>query len=70
VHGRYHDAEYGFPPHDESVLFERLAPKSFRLTGCQNVPGAHEPVYARVLEASPPWARTGSPDALAAAEQV
>jgi DNA-3-methyladenine glycosylase I len=24
VHGRYHDAEYGFPTREESVLFERL----------------------------------------------
>jgi DNA-3-methyladenine glycosylase I len=24
VHGRYHDAEYGFPTRDETVLFERL----------------------------------------------
>jgi DNA-3-methyladenine glycosylase I len=24
VHGRYHDAEYGFPANDEPVLFERL----------------------------------------------
>jgi DNA-3-methyladenine glycosylase I len=24
VHGRYHDAEYGFPASDERVLFERL----------------------------------------------
>ena len=24
VHGLYHDAEYGFPAHQESVLFERL----------------------------------------------
>ncbi len=24
VHGRYHDAEYGFPSNDERVLFERL----------------------------------------------
>lgn len=24
VHARYHDAEYGFPASDESVLFERL----------------------------------------------
>src|SRR5215212_8785307 len=25
LHGPYHDAEYGFPSEDESVLFERLA---------------------------------------------
>ncbi|MGE5268561.1 MAG: DNA-3-methyladenine glycosylase I [Thiohalocapsa sp.] len=24
LHGPYHDREYGFPAHDESVLFERL----------------------------------------------
>ncbi|TWI00341.1 DNA-3-methyladenine glycosylase I [Luteimonas cucumeris] len=24
IHGPYHDTEYGFPQHDEAVLFERL----------------------------------------------
>jgi DNA-3-methyladenine glycosylase I len=178
VHGRYHDAEYGFPAREESVLFERLVleinqaglswltilnkraalraayaefevdrvagfgpdeverlladpgiirnrlkidaavenarriqvlraahgsfsnwleghhPRSieawtplfrrtFRFTGGQIVneflvslgylPGAHEPdcpVYARVLEASPPWAWLGSSDRPAAAKEV
>jgi hypothetical protein len=58
-----------------TLLFRR----TFRFTGGQIVtefgylPGAHEPdcpAYARVLEVSPPWARPGSSDPLAAAKQV
>jgi DNA-3-methyladenine glycosylase I len=60
-----------------------LIRRTFRFTGGQIVteflmslgylPGAHEPdrpVYARVLEVSPPWARHGSANPLAAAKQV
>jgi DNA-3-methyladenine glycosylase I len=61
----------------------QLFRRTFRFTGGQIVgefltslgylPGAHEsdcPVYARVLELSPPWARAGAPAPTATTKQV
>ena len=73
------EAHHPRPIEAWTTLFRR----TFRFTGGQIVteflislaylPGAHEPdcpVYARVLEVSPPWARPASPDRLAMAKQV
>ena len=59
-HGPYHDEEYGFPVTDEALLFEITG--EF-LTSIGYLPGAHDPncpVYARILELDPLWARTGA----------
>jgi DNA-3-methyladenine glycosylase I len=76
---RWLDAHHPRPIEAWTQLFRR----TFRFTGGQIVgefltslgylPGAHEPdcpVYARILEFSPPWALAMSPAPTAPAEQV
>jgi DNA-3-methyladenine glycosylase I len=70
--------------HPRSIeAWTKLFRMTFRFTGGQivgefltslgYVPGAHEPdcpVYARILEFSPPWARVGGPAPMTTTEQV